>query len=83
MKKLIYGGLFLALVGIFFVGCKKQEVVLKDTSLTSQNYEKSAGSTSQNGRLSSEQIEEIGNLHNHYLELAFKDFDYSTENKTT
>lgn len=27
MKKLIYGGLFLAIVGIGFVGCKKDNVI--------------------------------------------------------
>ncbi|MFN3755576.1 MAG: hypothetical protein ACK4RM_01345 [Flavobacterium sp.] len=32
MKKLIFGGLFLALVGIVFVGCNKEQIIQQNSS---------------------------------------------------
>lgn len=44
MKKLIYGGLFLALGGIIFVGCKKENVATINTNdENSVNFQKQVG----------------------------------------
>lgn len=66
MKKLIYGGLFLASAGIGMFACTKSEI---EQDSVKRN-------------LSSEQIEEIGKMHNKYLELAFKNFNYKSSDLT-
>ncbi len=74
MKKLIYGSLFLALVGISIVGCKK-EAVTKDSREITPEFEAS------NNLVSFKSIESYENFIDNYeeeqKEIAFEELNKS------
>lgn len=72
MKKLIYGGMFLALVGIGAVGCKKESVFESNekiaTSITDSNQQKSSASIK---AILEQNPERVGEIHNETLGFVY------------
>jgi len=80
MKKLIYGGLFLALVGIIFIGCKKE--------LNQPNVETKNSTNSQTSLKSGYNFHYAGPVHNIVLDnlmnhLNWKNMTVSEQSKYT
>lgn len=72
MKKLIYGGLFLALVGIGFIGCQKEGAFESNennaTTISDSNQQKSSVSIK---NVLEQNPERVGEIHNETLEFVY------------
>jgi hypothetical protein len=80
MKKLIYGTLFLALVGIGVVGCQKKDVQKKETINFDKDYNLKSSSTNNNSiELSHNQIISIAKLHNEILQNIYQNGSITSE----
>lgn len=83
MKKLIYGTLFLAIVGIGFVACQKEKITTLNNQNTSSNNDlKTVLSQNTNFEFSLDEIESIGLAHNQILENVYTN-NFNNENNFT